>query len=244
MAGVKSVPRRTRRERADQTRRRIVECAYALFRDNGYPATTMETIAASARVAVQTVYYVFRTKAQLLQEVIETAAAGQNDAAPVMQRSWMQAAFAASDGHRALALAVEHGVDIYARVAPLGGAIQSAAAAEPDVEAYWRRVADGRRAGMAQLIGRLVALGQLRRGLSADRAADVLYVLDSHEVFIGLTRDAGWTVTEFKAWLYGALCEQLLARPRSPLGATADLTFHDRPSSRPGEGPKRGRSPR
>ena len=228
MAVVKSAPAQARRERADRTRRRIVEQAYALFRDHGYPATTMEMIAGSARVAVQTVYYVFGTKAQLLQEVIETAAAGENNAAPVMQRSWMQEALAASDGHRALALAVEHGVDIYARVAPLGGAIQSAAAAEPDIAAYWRRVAQGRRAGMAQLIDRLDALGQLRPGLAADRAADILFVLDSHEVFIGLTRDARWTVTEFKAWLYQALCEQLLARPRSPRGATADLSFTTR----------------
>jgi hypothetical protein len=36
---------------------RIIDHAYRLFCDSGYPGTTMEAIAAKAGVATQTVYY-------------------------------------------------------------------------------------------------------------------------------------------------------------------------------------------
>ena len=228
MSAVKSPPGQARRDRAKATKRRIVTSAYRLFGERGYPATTMEAIAETAKVAVQTVYFVFRTKAQLLQEVIEVAAAGEHDAAPVMERSWMRDALDSADGHRALALAVEHGVDIYARVAPLTGAIQAAAASEPNIDAYWRRTARARRLGMGQLIESLDKRGQLRSRLSADRASDIIFVLNSHETVLGLIRDAGWTIPELKAWLYVTLCEQLLADPKLPRQATKDLSFHAR----------------
>ena len=159
MADVKGPPGQARKDRAKATRRRIVDCAYRLFCDKGYASTTMESIADASGVAVQTVYYVFRTKAQLLQEVIEVAAAGQHDPLPVMQRPWMQEALTTSDAARSLALNVEHGVDIYARVAPLGPAVQMAASLDPDIETYWRAIADGRRRGMSQLVAHLAASG-------------------------------------------------------------------------------------
>jgi AcrR family transcriptional regulator len=47
----------------------------------------MEAIAAKAGVATQTVYYFFRTKALLLQQVVEVAAAVQAQPIPVMDPS-------------------------------------------------------------------------------------------------------------------------------------------------------------
>lgn len=219
-----------RREQARATRRRIVDSAYRLFCDHGYPATTMQMIATAAGVATQTVHYVFRTKAALLQEVIEVAAAGEHEPAPVMERPWIREALGASDGRRALALAVEHGVDIYARVAPLNGALHAAASSDPDADAYWRSVSQARRSGMGELVAALAANQQIRPELTVQRATDLMYVLNSHETFLGLTRDSGWPLEEFKAWLYMTLCHQLLPDDlhTAPHAAqmTEDLSFH------------------
>jgi TetR/AcrR family transcriptional regulator, regulator of autoinduction and epiphytic fitness len=211
MSDVKARPGQVRRDKAKATRNRILDSAHRLFCQQGYAATTMEIIAAEAGVAVQTVYYVFRTKAALLREVIETAAAGQPDSLPVAQRPWMQQALASANGHRALAVVIEHGVDIYARVAAIEPAIKTAAAADPDIDAYWQEVTRSRRSGMARLIDSLADHGQLRTGLDTKRAADILFVIYSHETFLVLTRDAGWTIAEYKAWLYQTLSQQLLA---------------------------------
>lgn len=227
MSDVKPRPGQARRDRATATRQRIVASAYRLFCEQGYAPTTMETIGRDAGVAVQTVYYVFRTKAQLLREVIEVTAAGEADSAPVMHRAWMQEALASASAHRALALIVEHGTDIYARMAPLGPAVQSAAASEPDIEAYWQGVTAGRRTGMGQLTAILAGRGHLRAGLSPQRAADIMFVINSHETFLGLTSQAGWDLPEFKAWLYLTLTSQLLLPGRPPAKATKGLSYHE-----------------
>jgi TetR/AcrR family transcriptional regulator, regulator of autoinduction and epiphytic fitness len=212
------------RQRARATRNRIIDHAYRLFCEHGWTQTTMEAVGKSAGVAVQTVYYVFRTKAQLLREVIEFAAAGEHDPPPVPARPWMQEALAAGDGARTLAVTVEHGVDIYHRVAPLNRTIHTAAESDAELDAYWQAIAGRRRDGMRQLIAHLADLGQLRGGLTEQRATEILYVLNSHETMLGLIRDSDWTLTEYKAWIFELLCGQLLAEPPGT-EATAGLTF-------------------
>src|SRR5215203_6780517 len=86
MEDVKAPVRQTRRARARATQNRIIDHAYRLFSASGYPSTTMEAIAAKAGVATQTVYYFFRTKALLLQQV-QAAAAVQAQPIPVMDPS-------------------------------------------------------------------------------------------------------------------------------------------------------------
>ena len=228
MEDVKAPVRQTRRARARATQNRIIDHAYRLFSASGYPSTTMETIAAEAGVATQTVYYFFRTKALLLQQVVEVAAAGEAHPLPVMERPWMRQILTENNARLALALIVEHGVDIYIRVAPLRPALEFAAASDPDVNAYWRAVAERRKGGMRTFVERLAELRALQPELTVQRATDVMFVINSHEVFLGLTRDSRWSVTDFKRWLYDTLTQQLLD-PKlhgSPAAATAGLSFH------------------
>jgi len=225
MPPVKSGKTATRADRARQTRRRMLDRARELFVTEGYAATTMERIADEAGVAVQTLYYTFRTKGQLLREVIEVTAAGEEGAAPVAQRAWTQEMLTAPSGQRVLALGVEHGTDIFERAAPLWSAVAAAAAADPDVEGYWRGVAANRRAGQARMVARLTELGALRDGLDLDRATDLVVVLFGHDVFRSLVVEAGWSVPAYKAWLFPTLVQQLLQRPRLAPAAFADLSF-------------------
>lgn len=214
----------TRAERARQTRHRMLHCALELFLTEGYAATTMERIADGAGVAVQTLYYTFRTKGQLLCEVVEVTAAGEQGAARVGERAWVHAMLTATSEQRVLALAVEHGADIFVRAAPLWPVV-AAAASDPVVETYWRRVAADRRAGQEQVVGRLHELDALRTGLELDRAGDLVVVLFGHDVFTGLVTEAGWGVPEYKAWLFTTLVHQLLRRPRLTPTAVADLSY-------------------
>jgi TetR/AcrR family transcriptional regulator, regulator of autoinduction and epiphytic fitness len=217
--------RSSRSDRARATRLRIVEAATRLFTTDGYTATTMEQVADEAGVAVQTVYYTFGTKGRLLCEAMEFAAAGAHDPIPVSQRPWVVEAMSTASAPRAVALSVEHGVDIYERVAPLWPAVNAAAAAEAAVEKYWGDVTAGRRAGMRRLIARIGELDGLRQDLDIDTATDVMFVLNGHGTFHGLVIEASWSLNTFKAWLYTTLVQQLLApQTRNPL-AGDDLGF-------------------
>ena len=50
-------------------------------------------------------------------------------------------------------------------------------------------------------------------------------MLFGHDTFTSLVTDAGWSVVEYKAWLFTTLTQQLLQRPRLAPAAFADLSF-------------------
>ena len=202
----------------------MLDSARALFVDDGYAATTMDRIAEHAGGAVQTLSYTFRSKGQLLCEVVEVTAADDQGAPPVQQRGWMQEMLAAGSGQRVLALAVEHGVDIFARAAPLWPAVAEAAG-DPVVARYWQNVAADRRAGQARMVARLGELGALRAGLDEDRATDIAVVLFGHDVYRSMVGEANWSVPEYKTWLLTTLAQQLLQRPKLTPTAYAGLSY-------------------
>lgn len=57
---------------ARDTRQRILDAAYALFRRKGYTRVSMDEIAAGTKVTKRTLYYHFTSKDALLAAVLET----------------------------------------------------------------------------------------------------------------------------------------------------------------------------
>lgn len=202
---------RSNRERARATRRRILDAAYELFGEEGYVGTTMEGIARRAQVAVQTVYFVFHTKGELLRALTESTAAGDSDPRPVPEQSWFREAQASPDSRRAIALIVEHGTDVLARLAPLIEAIRTASPSDQDLAHWYLGAVQGRRRGMQLVVEAVAAKSALRPGLSLERATDILFVVENPETFRTFTYECGWSLVEFKAWAYRTLCDQLLA---------------------------------
>ena len=56
---------------SEQTRQRILDAAYRLFRRQGFGRVSMDEIAAATRVTKRTLYYHFESKDQLLAHVLE-----------------------------------------------------------------------------------------------------------------------------------------------------------------------------
>ena len=57
---------------AEQTRGRVLEAAYKLFRRQGYNRVTMDDIARAAELTKRTLYHHFSSKDQLLADVLES----------------------------------------------------------------------------------------------------------------------------------------------------------------------------
>jgi AcrR family transcriptional regulator len=188
----------------------MIEAALARFREEGYAATTMEAIAADAGVAVQTLYFTFHTKAELLLAAV-TVAGGDPDAPedPV-ERAWFGHVVAAASGARRLALIVELANDIYVRVGPLLPAIRAAASADPGVDIAWRGLAARRREGMRQVVDVFARHGELRHGLDPALALDLLFGIHRSETYLAFTDECGWSIERYKAWQFATLARALL----------------------------------
>jgi AcrR family transcriptional regulator len=197
----------SRQERANRTRLRIIETAYRLFLARGYDATTMQDVADAAGVAVQTVYYTFKTKAQLLANAESFAVLGDRpstewrDSKPAEQ---LQTATSHGD---LVERFVAMDTDIKSRLAPFVSAVGSALPSDPDAVATRER---GREEFFRSFVDRLAQLGSLRSGMTTRKALDILLAVDSLPAFIELTTRRGWTTRQWQTWLAYTIHTQLL----------------------------------
>jgi len=154
----------------------MLDAAIACFTTAGYAGTTMAAIAEQAGVAVQTLYFTFHTKAQLLQETLDRAVLGDGAPVPPPQTSW----YKAMQEQDAVRPALEHLVggvtQIMKRVAPLRP-VFDAAAAEPGVAELWANVERLRLEGYRAIVELLATKQPLAADHTRDSATDVLFVL-------------------------------------------------------------------
>ncbi len=198
----------TRREKAQETRRRIVASAYRMFLARGFVGTTMDAVAADAGVAGQTMYFLFRTKTALLCEAFDSAVLGHEKPTPPQETPWYRAFVAEKSAARALALVVDSATEINERVGALL-AIFDSLAHDPEATAFYQGREALRDTSYREI---LRILSQKEGGLrvSPARGADVLYVVLSPDLLRKL-RARGWSLPECKRWLTRVLSSELLA---------------------------------
>jgi len=68
----------------------MMAAACTVFSERGFAGTTMDAVAAEAGVAVQTLYFSFHTKAELLQAAYEHAVTGPEQILPHLSDWWRQ----------------------------------------------------------------------------------------------------------------------------------------------------------
>jgi AcrR family transcriptional regulator len=198
-----------RRQRAQATRLRITKAASVLFCERGFAGTTMADIAAAADVAVQTVYFVFHTKTDVLSSAYDLAVLGGRDPAPPQAQEWYRRAVAEPSVALAVRAVVEGAGEIVRRVAPLDLAVRTAAASDPDAGRFLTRNEQMRADGYREMIDLLHTKSPLRATLSVERATDVLLLLVSPTAYRALVAERGWTHDEWVAWTSGAVTEQV-----------------------------------
>ena len=107
----------TRRdEQARRTRRAILTAAEELFVAQGYGAKTLTQVAATAGVAVQTVYAVFGNKRQLLSDLLDVTVAGDDEPVALAERAFVADIDALTEARDKLARYAVHLCQVNGRV--------------------------------------------------------------------------------------------------------------------------------
>ena len=202
----------TRRERALRTRERMIRAAQELLVERGYAGTTMADIAARANVAVQTLYFSFHTKPELLSACFEAAVFGDDSPAPPPEQGWHRTMLDASTGPAALRHFAEGNTDIVRRVVGLDEVLRSALH-EPEVRQVQERHERLRREGYGRLVDHLDQKFGLLSVLDRDTATDLLLSFGSPSPYRTLVIDSGWRHERYVEWLAGTLVQQLLRDP-------------------------------
>jgi AcrR family transcriptional regulator len=202
-----------RQQQAAATRQAILKAAQRLFERRGYPATTMEQVAAEAGVALKTVYLAFATKSGLLRALWDLRLKGDQAEAAVAERPWYREVVEEPDPERQLRGNARNARLVKERIAGVLKILRSAAPVDPDAEALWRLIQTDFYDNQRVIVESLEARQALRPGLDVAQASDILWTLNHPDVWLLLVGERGWTPGQWERWFADTACAQLL-QPR------------------------------
>lgn len=174
-----------RQRRALQTRAEILEAARQVLSEEGYAGASMSEIASRAGVAIQTVYSSVGTKSHLLVALVDHIR--DQAGVPELDRSITQITDPMEMfrfGARMPAEVLRLGADVFRL-------LRDVAPSEPEVAEVWERVRGYVRAGVEAGVRRLEELGALRKGLTVEKATDMIVASTGVEAALTLL-DLGW----------------------------------------------------
>ena len=207
MASVKG----SRRAQAEVTRRRILRAAHAEFVEQGFHGATVAAIAKRAKVAPQTIYFVFHTKPALISAVIDTAVMGEDEPVPPQQTPWFAAMLAEPDAAATLRQFIHGAGEVYQRASRISEVLRAAALTDEEVQRTYKRHQQLQAEGYRQVTEILAAKGRLREGLTVDTATDILLTVYGDTTYHLLTTERGWSHDQTIEWLATSLPGLILA---------------------------------
>jgi AcrR family transcriptional regulator len=178
---------RLRAENADLTRQRILTALQEQLQAAPSQPVSLDNIARAARVSRSTIYLVFGSRAGLFDALAE--------------RLWAQAGFGQlveavqdPDAREHLRRGIRAGVEIFAALRDIGRTLFSMAALDQDaIGGAIGKIEKDRAGGMAHLARRLAEQDILRADVTAEQAADLLWLLTSFDGFDLLYTGRGLT---------------------------------------------------
>jgi len=206
---------RIREERARANREAILQAARERFTTDGYPRTSVASIAADAGVSEDLVYVLFTNKRRLLVEVLNFSVTGELDSPRVLEQQGPRAVRDEKDQRRQIAMFAADITRRTDRARPIDDVMRSAALVDESVAEKHREMHATRLANLTQFVSWVAAHGPLREGISLDEAAATVWALTGPDVHRLLIDDLGWDLERYATWVRRTL-EDALLPPHEP----------------------------
>ncbi|NHT16611.1 TetR/AcrR family transcriptional regulator [Cellulomonas sp. IC4_254] len=213
MTSSDSAPRDGRAARAAASRGRIAEAATRLFLADGYGPTTITAIGRAAGLGVQTVYYSYPSKSDILVGCLDHAVDGadRRDAAPdLADQPWVRAVVTEPDPARRVFLHARGAAELLGRAAAVQDLVRAHAVGDPVLHAAQERDEARRRGVHRLLVEACDRDGVLRAGLDFERATDVVALVLGPETWNALVRRGGWSALAWARWAHRTLLADLV----------------------------------
>jgi AcrR family transcriptional regulator len=201
-------------EQAAANRRRVLAAAHRVLVERGYAATTINAIAAEARVSREMIYKAFGSKLALVKRLYDIQLIGDEEERPLGDRPEWAAMMAERSAEDVLLRYATIVRELYERLGSLLGVLLLAArSGEPDLASFGAETDRQRLVGAGRVIDAVVERGGLRAGVDRRRAIDIVWTLNSPDVYQLLRGGRGWSHDEYEGWLGRSLIDALVERP-------------------------------
>jgi AcrR family transcriptional regulator len=205
----------SRRAQALVTRQVILVAARRLFASKGFDKTTIDGIAAAARVSAPTVYALFKSKEGILKELINETVLNDR------YRSLVDEAASCHDPRQAMKIAARIARTVHDAEEAEIGLIRGASLMSPELKGLEAEAERIRYERQQFLVLRLEKENLLVDTLSLAHARDILWSLTSREIYRMLVLERGWSSEEYETWLSKTLIQMLVV---PPLGVVQEKT--------------------
>lgn len=193
---------RGRTGRTQATRERIKNAVRELLAEGRFHTSTVEEVADRAGVARATLYQHFRSRLELVDAICETF---DENPALLQLRDTMEL----PDADKALNDTIALTVRFWSSENPILRQLYGAAAVDPAAQDLVDRQRADRRREFERLVRNLHRARRLRRGVTPQRALNLLLVLSSYDTYREL-REAGLSEKQAVTLLQGTARELLL----------------------------------
>lgn len=205
----RSYDSRRRQEAAEESRKRVLAQARALFLANGYGRTTIAAIAHAAAVSKELVYKAFGGKPGLVRAIYEQSLLGAGGT-PAEERS-DRAQDMVTDPRELMEQFGRFISEVSPRGSPIYLLIRDAAAGGDHEMAALLRDVDGERyQRMLHNARHVLGRGFLRPGLTPEEVADVFFMSTSAELYETLVLKRGWSADRFGRFTARTMAAHLL----------------------------------
>ena len=194
----------SRSAQAAETKGRILKGAKEIFESDGFAFATIEKIAQAADVSIPTVYSLFQSKRGILRALIDEVlpkdqfdvlVEKSNEAATPEERLRYSAKIA-----RQLYDAERAQMDVFRGVSVLSPEFKELEK-EREMRRYDRQEVT---------IKAMVKEKSLAKGMSLDKARDILWTFTGRDFYRMLVIERGWTSDEYEKWLAELLAHLLI----------------------------------
>src|SRR5262245_26378699 len=188
--------RSRRDEYAEATWQAVVTAARELFGEAGYSRTTVWQSARRARVAPSTVYAQCVGKKVRLKTLMDSWTAGP------LVREIIEACAAARTGAEKLDVLADGYVAIYRASGDIIPIVTDAAAAAPDAAEFLETANARHHEALMEIVADIRETGELKKDLSDEDAARIIYYHFRFEQFALAAEDFGWGETRARDWIH------------------------------------------
>ncbi len=194
-----------RREKAQQSRVRILRAAQHLFETQGFDKTTIGQMAEHANVSMPTIYALFKSKQGVLRAIMDECFSEEDHAALVAK------AAAVESPEQQLAIAAQLARQIYDAETKQSSLLQGLSVVSPELKQLEREKEQRRYGRLADAMDRLYDAGVIDKSITRDKALDVFWAFTGRDMYRLMVIERGWFSKDYEQWLAQTLCRSLIS---------------------------------
>lgn len=194
----------TRDAQAAQTKSQILTAAKQLFQTEGFDRVTINTLAKAAEVSMPTIYAIFKSKRGVLQSLIDDALPAEQFVALVDNSMYEKSP------KKRLSITARLARQIYDAERELMDILRGASVVAPEFKELEQEREQRRYERQGEYVKKLKQDKALAKGLTLQKARDILWALTGRDTYRMLVIERCWTSDAYEKWLGQLLITSLL----------------------------------